>query len=217
MYKTVVSSLNKIDTIGFYYAFCSAINAYKNGCIPIGCAIIDAEGNLVSQGENCQYTNLTSEIITDHPLAHAEINAILKTSSYTHENIESYILYSTLESCPLCFGAIVMGGIKNVRFAALDKNNEFVKLNNSVKFISNRNINIKGPFDKYQSIQIALIISRCLEKGFKDNEKKFDIYNSYCPEGVRLGIYLQSDINFHQLLLKEQDEEQILNYILNLE
>jgi tRNA(Arg) A34 adenosine deaminase TadA len=40
-------------------------------------------------------------MITGHPLAHAEINAILKTNAYNHPDIKSYVLYSTMEPCPL--------------------------------------------------------------------------------------------------------------------
>ena len=208
--------MDAIEKIGFYHAFCSAVRAYKNGCIPIGCAILDAGGKVISQAENCQYSNLPNEIIKNHPLAHAEINAILKTSSYIHKNIASYTLFSTLEPCPLCFGAIVMGGIKNVKFAALDKNNEFEKLNDSLEFISKANINIKGPFDRYQIVQIALIVRRRLEKEFDNNKEVIEIYNNYCREGVQLGYYLRNDTHFHQLLSNKNNEKQILDYILSL-
>jgi len=30
------------------------------------------------------------------------------------KNIRTFTLYTTLEPCPLCFGAIVMGSIRNV-------------------------------------------------------------------------------------------------------
>ena len=207
--------LDKTDTTGFTHAFCSAVRAYRNGCIPIGCAILDKDGNVIARGENSQYTSESDERIQNHPLAHAEINAILKVNAYVHDDIHSYTLYSTLESCPLCFGAIVMGGIKNVKFAAFDKDNEFTNLNKSVDFITKQNIVMTGPFDELQIVQIALIVCRRLEQTLGDNERVFNIYNGYCPEGVRLGIELKGDARFHRLLSDEHDENQILSYILS--
>jgi hypothetical protein len=108
-----------------------------------------------------------------------------------------------------------MGNIRNVKFAALDKKNEFTKLNSSVEFISRQNINIEGPFDRFQIVQIALTVCRSLEKIFDNNDNTFKIYNSYCPKGVQLGFYLQNDKNFRKLLISGQNEEQVLDYIFS--
>ena len=203
------------DDMGFRHAFCSAIGAYKNGCIPIGCAILDSGGKLAARGENCQYSDRAGEAITNHPLAHAEINALLKTSAYTHQDIGTYTLYTTLEPCPLCFGAVVMGGIKSVKFAALDKHNEFAKLNTSVEFIAERNIAIEGPFAKYQEVQIALIVCRRLEMGFGDNEKIHRIYDNYCPVGAEMGYRLKDDAQFKNLLSYGENDE-ILDHVIGM-
>jgi len=55
-----------------------------------------------------------------------------------------YTLYSTTEPCPLCFSAMVMSNICNLKYVARDPYACGTELNDKSKFIAIRKINITG-------------------------------------------------------------------------
>src|SRR5207302_7290832 len=54
-----------------------------------------------------------------HRLAHAEVNALVSVD-HAAVHARDCVLYTTLEPCALCVGAIRMLGLKDVRYAARD-------------------------------------------------------------------------------------------------
>ncbi|MEK6752390.1 MAG: nucleoside deaminase [Chloroflexota bacterium] len=80
--------------------------AMQTGERPIG-AVIVHHGKIVGRGK--------AEHLEKHSrLAHAELNALLATASslydYPHDN---GVIYTTLEPCEMCLGAIVMSDVVN--------------------------------------------------------------------------------------------------------
>ena len=144
---------------GFQIAFSEAWEAYKNNTIPIGVAILDTEGDVMATGRN-QVSADGDGLLKYHQIAHAEINAILKLSEIKdeniHKNIRTYTLYSTMEPCPLCFGAVVMGSIRNVKYAARDNWAGATSLNESIDYIKNKNITVSGPYAELEMVPIAM-------------------------------------------------------------
>jgi tRNA(adenine34) deaminase len=107
---------NSLDHI--YYmreALLEAALAMQAGERPIG-AVIVHNGQIVGRGR--------AEHQGKHNrLAHAELNALLMTAEslydYPHDN---GIIYTTLEPCEMCLGAIVMSDVVNhVVFALADR------------------------------------------------------------------------------------------------
>ncbi|MCL2811039.1 MAG: nucleoside deaminase [Clostridia bacterium] len=180
---------------GFQIAVQEAWEAYKNNTIPIGAAIMDAEGNLVTTGQNQVYTN-GGGILKKHQLAHAEINAILELSEITDPNIRNHIrtftLYSTMEPCPLCFGAIVMGSIRNAKFAARDSWAGATALNESIDYIKNKRITVSGPFEELETVQIALQTCYELQRGTY-TDVLLPSWKRFCERGVLLGEHLHRE------------------------
>ncbi len=94
--------------------------AFKAGSLPIGAAIFDTAGDLVSR--NCSQLHHKREGrkgLSGHALAHAEMNVLLEMFSRKSDP-HKVTLYALLEPCPLCFGAIYMAGVRNVIYAARD-------------------------------------------------------------------------------------------------
>ena len=52
--------------------------------------------------------------VQDHPLRHAEVDAINQLASSTFTTTNSLSLYTTAEPCPMCFSAILWTGITEV-------------------------------------------------------------------------------------------------------
>lgn len=185
---------------GFQIAFGKAWEAYKNHTIPIGVAIMDKNDMIMATGQNQIYTD-GDGIIKHHQLAHAEINAILKLSEIKdpniHKQIRGYTLYTTMEPCPLCFGAIVMGSIRNIKFAARDNYGGATALNQSIEYIKNKGISVLGHFEELEIVQIAIQVCYELEKNdsvyiqsnFRD-EVLLPSWTQSCEKGVEIGKYL---------------------------
>ncbi len=96
-------------------AIVEAERAAEIGEVPIGACIVDESGELLASGHN-----LT--ISTHDPTAHAEIVAIRAAA----KRIENYRLtgstvYSTIEPCAMCAGALVTARVKRLVFGALDE------------------------------------------------------------------------------------------------
>lgn len=94
-------------------AFNEAKKAFEKGEVPVGSVIVKA-GVVLGKGHN-QTRSLTD------PTAHAEILAISAAcQSLGTERLDDCDLYTTLEPCPMCAGAIVLGRIKRLYYAAED-------------------------------------------------------------------------------------------------
>lgn len=92
-----------------------AERAAEIGEVPIGACIVDESGELLASGHN-----LT--ISTNDPTAHAEIVAI-RTAAKRIENyrLTGSTIYSTIEPCAMCGGALVTARVKRLVFGALDE------------------------------------------------------------------------------------------------
>ena len=74
--------------------------------IPIGAALVDAEGKLIATGRNRR--------VQDRAVVmHAEINALYHAGK-TVDSFRSMTMYSTLMPCHMCAGAAVQFGITKV-------------------------------------------------------------------------------------------------------
>ena len=88
-----------------------AQKALEHGDVPVG-AIVVREGIILGRGRNEREKNCD-------PAAHAEIQALraaaLETGSW---NLEGATLYSTVEPCPMCAGALINSRIKRLVYGA---------------------------------------------------------------------------------------------------
>lgn len=94
-------------------ALVQAKKALKKGEVPIGAVVVLGD-EIIGRGYN-------QPITMKDPTAHAEIIA-LKEASNRLENyrLNEAIIYTTLEPCLMCAGALVHARIKKIIFAAQD-------------------------------------------------------------------------------------------------
>lgn len=86
--------------------------ALEEGNLPIGAVIVE-DREIVARGRNRR--------VTGHFLQHAEMEAI-SSLPRPFERRESAAIFTTVEPCYLCFGAILLAKIGHVFFAAPDHN-----------------------------------------------------------------------------------------------
>lgn len=162
--------------------FEEAWEAYCNGSIPIGAVIVTREGEVISKGRNMVFEDIKdTKYLNNSKIAHAEMNAIYASESKLNESI----IYSTMEPCVMCFGAIVMNGITEVKFAARDGLAGGVNLSN--EFIDKRKIKIYEYHKILEIVQIA-IKADYIYRNFGDRaEELLKYWEITCPNGISIG------------------------------
>lgn len=89
--------------------------ALAKGEIPVGCVIVK-DNKIIARAHNLKENKQSVS-------AHAEILAINKASSILNNyHLDDCVLYSTLEPCVMCLGAIMQSHIQKVCYALNDTN-----------------------------------------------------------------------------------------------
>ena len=89
----------------------------KSAEIPVGCIIVDSEGNVVARSHN---TRRHTHSVTGH----AEINAIEEFTSKTgNYRLCGATIFVTLEPCPMCAGALAAAKPDAVYYGAPNTEN----------------------------------------------------------------------------------------------
>lgn len=93
-----------------------AAEAFEENEIPVGCVVVDGEGNIIGRGRNrCESGH--------DAVAHAEIEAIRSACASKGDwRLDDCTLFVTLEPCPMCTGAIINSRISRVCFGAAEPN-----------------------------------------------------------------------------------------------
>jgi tRNA(adenine34) deaminase len=88
--------------------------AGEAGEMPIG-AVIVLDGKIIGRGRarHQQYKN---------QIRHAEMNALLEADPCLWTDYRRAILFTSVEPCPMCLGAVVMADIPHIIFAKHDRN-----------------------------------------------------------------------------------------------
>ena len=142
-----------------------ALVSKEKGEVPIGC-VLTKNNTLISAGHN-----LSIEL--SDPTAHAEIIAIRDACS----KLENYRLvdctmYTTLEPCLMCFGAIINSRIKRLVIGTIDEEHGAP--------ISNKELLDKLKFNHKIDIETGLFSEKCsslLKNFFKEKRSN----TKFCP------------------------------------
>ncbi len=176
---------------GWQASFNKGWEAYILGNPPIGAAILDSNNKLISFGRHRIFDrNGDSGSLYGTNLSHAAVNAILQVGSHPNKDVMHYTLYSTVELCPLCFGAVIMSGIKRIKFGAIDRLECICGLHQMSDLMTENGIYIDGPVRGIQDIQAALQTCYEMEQGRLGDNTLIDAWRSICPMGVKAGIKL---------------------------
>ena len=107
-------SMMSLEQKSFHAAYQKALESFEANEVPVG-AVIIYQGEIIAAERN--------EILTrKDPSAHAEILAIRTASrKLNSERLNQCDMYTTLEPCAMCSGAIILSRIRRVSFIALDE------------------------------------------------------------------------------------------------
>jgi tRNA(adenine34) deaminase len=104
---------SEIDRYFIREALIEAEKAGRLGEVPIG-AVLVRENKIIARAHNRRET-------TGDPTAHAEILVLREASEHKRRwRLSGGTLYTTLEPCPMCAGAMVLARIDRLVFGARD-------------------------------------------------------------------------------------------------
>ena len=112
---TAEGALSERDTEWMRHALAAALEARDLGEVPVGAVIVTDKGKLLAQAGNRTRT------LCD-PTAHAEVVA-LRAAARTCGNyrLAGAVVYSTIEPCAMCAGALVQARVKRLVYGAQDE------------------------------------------------------------------------------------------------
>jgi tRNA(Arg) A34 adenosine deaminase TadA len=96
------------DDVFMRAAFALAVAACKNGEEPSGALLVNATGEVAGSADNTQISRKDF-------LGHAEVNLIRRLAQiHTFKHFRTTTLYTAIEPCVMCCGAICLSGIGRV-------------------------------------------------------------------------------------------------------
>jgi tRNA(adenine34) deaminase len=105
--------LSEHDHACFERAIQLARQAERAGNLPIG-AVLSLHGEVIGEGANAIWTP------SFNPNRHAEIEALRSVPEELWRSSRKMILYTTLEPCLMCLGAILLHRVGRVMYGAAD-------------------------------------------------------------------------------------------------
>lgn len=93
-------------------ALAEADAAGQAGELPIG-AVLVLDGEVIARGR-ARHNEIKSQI------SHAELNALLDGGDKLWSDCRRTVLFTTVEPCPMCLGAVVMADVPHVVYALPD-------------------------------------------------------------------------------------------------
>jgi tRNA(adenine34) deaminase len=171
-------------------AFEEAWAAYCAGSLPIGCVIADRDDHVLLRGRNRLHEDSPGDgVLFGNHLAHAEMNAL---APLRRDAIDPFtcVLYTTMEPCPMCTGAIRMIKVGAVHYAARDPLAGSISLLETTPFMRRAGITVAGPAPPgIENFSVALNIAAFLKiyAGTDLPVRVMTLYQSILPDAVRLG------------------------------
>ena len=101
----------------YYIRRCIEVSrrSIEHGNTPFGAILVDPEGNILMEQENV-------EVTTGDCTGHAETTLAAKASKeYSKEFLNGCTLYSTIEPCVMCAGAMYWAGIGRLVYGASEE------------------------------------------------------------------------------------------------
>ena len=130
-------------------ALIEAKKALKKGEVPVG-AVVVLEEDIIGRGYN-------QPITKNDPTAHAEIMALREAArNLKNYRLKDTLVYTTLEPCLMCAGALVHARIKKLIYSASDPKSGVIESNGNLmrSAFLNHKISYEGGILKEDSSEI---------------------------------------------------------------
>ncbi len=195
-----------------------AWEAYCIETVPIGAIVTDCDGNILTRGRNrILDKSAPGKQIHGDMLAHAELNALLDLK-LDQESRHISVLYTTMEPCPLCMGAIYMSSIRTLRFASRDPYAGSTNLLGATWYLSRKPVQAFGPDNPALEI-ILMAISLEFElfmrrEAFSQNAL-VKRWREVVPKGVELAEKLYQSGKLREKKENNAPAGEVIDWLVN--
>lgn len=195
-------------------AFSLAWESYMNDSVPIGAVIVDAKDKIITRGRNRIFDDHSTNSLSGTLMAHAEMTAMMQLKLKEHPDIRTYIIYTTMEPCPMCFGTMLMMHICNLKYAARDGYAGATKLKDKIDYVNKKKMDIERGFEEIEAFQITLQSAYEYKSSHSRIEEVFDSWRTYCSNGVELGKKLYEEKYFINAIKENTNIAEIYDYVI---
>jgi tRNA(adenine34) deaminase len=184
------------------------------GCVPIGAVIVNENGDIIARGRNhINDQDVPPGQICGHQLAHAELNALLVVTC-PHEEFRQLAIYTTMEPCPLCMGAIYMSGIRRLYYACRDAYAGSADMLGSTPYLSRKPLKAFGPpRSDLENILAAIQTEDRVVNSLSDHSFMQETWRQVCPQGVALGERLASSRDLSAMRNKNLPTAEVIDWL----
>ncbi len=191
-----------------------AWDAFCSGTVPVGCVICDKEDQIVARGQNAIADLSSSSPLAGTDLAHAEMIAMSQLQKADHPEIREYILYTSLEPCPMCIGAAVMMNIRQIRYAARDALAGSLVLCTATPYLSSKRMTAELAEPVLEIFQLALVTAYELRRRHSRQAELLGLLQVDCPEGVAIGASLFEEGYLAKAVTESLTVEQVFDEVM---
>ena len=166
-----------------------AWESYVQGSLPIAAVIIDEQNKVVARGRNrLRDDDAEPNALHKHPLAHAEVNALLDFP-FTELQASRCTLLTTTEPCPLCVGAVRMSHLGSLVYASRDAWAGCSHLFETDPYIRRKGTQVSSLAGSgLETVLIALQTDAHLRDTRPEKELKAPVFLSVWREVVPVGV-----------------------------
>jgi len=169
--------------------------AFKSGSLPIGAVITGENGEVISCGRNRGF----DKSLLNPRIAHAEMDALHKLDIWKYPELKTYALYTSMEPCPMCMGAIVMAGIRKLQVAARDGWAGSVHLVQKDPYMSSKNMQINFEFGALETVSLTMMMYWCFRKSNGEINRAEEAIAKDNPAaiGIAKSLYAERRLDWH--------------------
>jgi tRNA(Arg) A34 adenosine deaminase TadA len=174
----------KYKDLSFEWQVCfgMARGAFEHGSLPIGCLIVDKDGKHIARASAAMVYGSKKTNMTQH----AEIEALAKIP--VPELEQRLTMYSTVEPCPMCFGAVNVARISELHYGTRDPWAGSTGLVNGNWYMQRKHIDIKTGgafFERVLASWLVYAWSRKPDGGLLDMNNEFiERWKMILPDAV---------------------------------
>jgi len=202
-------------SLAWQTCFDEAWAAYCAGTVPIGAAVTDANGFVLSRGRNrINDREGEGEYLYGQTLAHAEINALVTLGMHGADRHEC-ALYTTIEPCPLCIGALYMSGVRELHYASRDPFAGSVNLFGKTPYLSRKAVKVISPERvDFEIVNMSLIVEYHLFlKGERLEDAVLEAWDAVIPRGVDLGRQIYRSGELREMKEANRTAKEVLEWL----
>ena len=182
-----------------------------NGSYPIGACVVNAQGNVIARGRNrIGEETFVDGVISGRRQAHAEMNALLALPPLSAVENAALTIYTTVEPCPMCLGAILMQRVGRVAYAAADLYAGHTRTLSDGGFTDRRRLQVsRAPEHITHACEIWQIAFQ-IEKGMALEHAYFEVHRQHKPDVYDKGMALHQNGTLPALRVRKATLEEAL-------